>query len=63
MNGCMRCTFINGDGELVEYLKYTSESGESVDRFTTFQNNGRTRINELYEDGTATETFESQEAR
>lgn len=53
----------NENNELVEFCVYTNARGDTVQRFKIYQNNGRIRIKEFYEDGTTTETFESQEAR
>lgn len=52
--------FENEIGELVEKHIYENESGETVVQMKTYQNNGWTRINESYEDGTTTETFERE---
>ena len=48
----------NDDFEYTEVSYYKTETGESVTRYKTYQNNGWIRINEYYEDGTTTETFE-----
>ena len=53
-------------GEQMLPLSATADSGEDVIieggdncyRLTTLQNNGWLRINEFYEDGTITETYE-----
>lgn len=50
----------NEYGEYVEKHTYTNEYGEEIKQTKTYQNNGWIRINELYPDGTTTETFEKE---
>lgn len=50
----------NEYGEYVERRTYTNEHGEKIKQTKTYQNNGWIRINELYPDGTTTETFEKE---
>lgn len=51
----------NEKGEYVIVRTYTNEDGEKVKQYKTYQNNGWVRINEIYPDGTTTETFETDE--
>ena len=48
----------NQDGEYVTARTYVNEDGETVKQYKTYQDNGWTRITEVYPDGTITETFE-----
>lgn len=47
----------NENGEYVTAHTVTDEGG-TCKEYRTYQNNGWTRINRIYEDGTTTETFE-----
>ena len=53
--------YINENGEYVIVGSYTNEDGEFVKYRKTYQNNGWIRVNEVYPDGTTTETFEGKE--
>ena len=53
--------FINENDEFVQVSHYVNDEEEYVQKVVTFQNNGWTRINEIYPDGTTTETFTKEE--
>ncbi len=48
----------NQYGEYVTTMTYMNEEGEIVKQYKAYQNNGWTRVIEVYSDGTITETFE-----
>lgn len=52
--------YMNENGEYVVKRTYTDEDGQVVKQTKTYQNNGWIRINEVYPDGTETETFEKE---
>lgn len=52
--------YMNENGEYVIKRTYTDEDGQTVRQTKTYRNNGWIRINEVYPDGTETETFERE---
>lgn len=52
--------YMNENGEYVIKRTYTDEDGQTVRQTKTYQTNGWIRINEVYPDGTETETFERE---
>ena len=50
----------NDQHEYVEVRTYINDDEEKVTQHRTYQDNGWTRINEYYPDGTTTEMYEKE---